>query len=537
MANVQINKDTADVVIIGCGAGGGVVAKELSEAGLSVVVLESGKRFNPYTDYKTDKQDFEVIGYDVFKAENRRRDYFTRGGSDKDFRYFRMKGVGGSTLAYYAVLPRHHESDFRVRSEDGVADDWPISYAEIEPYYTKVEYELGVSGPGGRYIDPFEPPRSKPFPLPHHEPNCGGKVLQEGAKKLGLHLVPPTVGNPTKPWNGRPQCIECGTCGMGCLIGAKASIDVSYVRKAEATGRVEIRTHSMAREITVGQDGKARSVIYFDSEGREQEIKARAVVVAGNAVETPRLLLLSKSNRFPDGLANSSGLVGKYFFEHLALFSKAVFSERLDAWRGIPCGGVIHDFYETNSRNNFARGWTIEVNNSGHWPLAVATKHLPGWGREHKARIKKVFSHTIGLASVGEQLPNIRNQVTLDPSEKDHLGLPVPHLINELSENDRSMMKAIAQSFKDLFQAAGAIEISEPIRKGSSHYYGTCRMGLDPKNSVVNSLCRSHDVPNLFIADSSVFVTGSAANPALTIMALATRTAEGIIDTFKRGEM
>ncbi|OHC03359.1 MAG: hypothetical protein A3H23_01410 [Planctomycetes bacterium RIFCSPLOWO2_12_FULL_40_19] len=537
MSNLQPKKQTVDVVVIGCGAGGGVIAKELAEAGLSVVVLESGKRFNPLLDYRTNAQDFEITASQVFKPEDPRRDLYTVGGN-KPFIYGRVKGVGGSTLIYLAVSLRFHESDFRVQSEDGVADDWPISYADIEPYYTKVEYELGVSGPDGEFVDPFEPPRSKPYPTPHHELNCASRAIKRGADKLGLHLVPAAVACPTKPWGGRPSCVECGGCGLGCFITAKSSIDVTYVRKAEATRRVDIRTQCMAREITIGADGKVKGVIYFDAEGKEQEVYARAIVVAGNAIETPRLLLLSKSKQFPNGLANSSGLVGKYFTRHMGVALNGLFSERLSSWRGIPAGGTIQDFYETNKRNNFARGWTIEINNDGQWPLSVA-KTIYGWGNEHKARMKKYFGHLVNLNSVGEQLPDIRNQVTLDSDVKDHLGIPVPRLINELYENDRAMIKSMPQISKDILEAAGAIEIWEREKRaeGGVHFMGTCRMGKDPKKSVVDPWCRAHDVPNLFIGDSSVFVTGAAVNPSLTLMALATRTAEGIFTAFKRGEL
>jgi choline dehydrogenase-like flavoprotein len=192
MSNLQPKKEMVDVVVIGCGPGGGVTAKELSEAGLSVVVLESGKRFNPLLDYRTNKQDFEITAHQVFQSDDPRRDRYTVGGN-KPYTYIRVKGVGGSTLKYLAISARFHESDFRVRSEDGVADDWPISYADLEPYYTKVEYELGVSGPSGEFIDPFEPPRSKPYPTPHHDLNCASRAVKRGADKLGLHLLPPPL--------------------------------------------------------------------------------------------------------------------------------------------------------------------------------------------------------------------------------------------------------------------------------------------------------------------------------------------------------
>lgn len=537
MANIQSNNKETDVVVIGCGAGGGVVAKELSESGLSVVVLECGKRFKPFSDYRTHKQDFETTARNVFKPEDYRRDLNINENPEWLMRYNRVKGVGGTTLRYQAVSSRFHESDFRVRSEDGVADDWPITYNELEPYYTKVEYELGVSGPSGAYVNPFDPPRSKPYPTPYHELNCAAQAVKRGADKLGLHMVPASVACPTKSWNGRTWCIECGGCEMGCLISAKSSVDVTYVRKAELTGRVDIRTHCMASEITLSSSGKVRSVVYFDKNGKEQEIRARAIVVAGNAVETPRLLLMSKSKYFPNGLANSSGLVGKYFTAHIGATVTGIFSEMLYTWRGIPAGGIIQDFYETNKSNNFVRGWTIELDNEGNWPLMIS-QEVPGWGKKHKARMKEVFGHSVSIGAVGEQLPDIRNQVTLDPDVKDHVGLPVPRLFNYQSENDKEMIKSISQKSKDILNASGAKEIVTGKGKaGGAHLMGTCRMGNDSSKSVVNPWCRTHDIPNLFIADSSVFVTGAAVNPSLTLMALATRTAEGIVASFKRGEM
>jgi choline dehydrogenase-like flavoprotein len=294
----------------------------------------------------------------------------------------------------------------------------------------------------------------------------------------------------------------------------------------------------MARLITVTPEGKAQGVIYIDREGREHEIRARAIVLAGNAVETPRLLFLSKSRQFPDGLANSSGLAGKYFTEHLSVFAYGLFPERLDPWRGTPTGGMIQDYYATNKANGFARGWTTYVMCSEHWPLMVA-KQTTGWGAEHKYRTKQLFSHIVGLSSVGEQLPDIHNKVTLDPNVKDSFGLPVPRLTNELGNNDRAMIKSIQASHKEILMAAGATEILENKHRpgGSSHYLGTCRMGIDPRSSVVNEWGRTHDVSNLFIADGSVFVTGAAVNPSLTISALATRTAAGIIMAFKREDL
>ena len=250
---------------------------------------------------------------------------------------------------------------------------------------------------------------------------------------------------------------------LGCQIAAKSSIDVTYIPKAEATGRVEIWPRCMAREVTVGSDGKARGVVYFDPQRIEREISGRAIVIAGNAIETTRLLLLSRSRLFPDGLANSSGLVGKYFMEHLAIFTRGFFGERLDPWRGIPTGGILQDFYETSARNGFARGFSVLMSPSGQWPLAVS-RRVGGWGTEHKKRMKEAFGHMARLASVGEQLPDVRNQVRLDSTVKDSNGLPVPHLVNEPRENDRAMMARISGMPEgDLAGGRGAANVGRGI--------------------------------------------------------------------------
>jgi choline dehydrogenase-like flavoprotein len=536
LSNLLPSKQAVDVVVIGSGAGGGVIAKELADSGLSVVVLEAGKRYQPSVDYETDKQDFELRTMRTFLPEDDRRDTYTT-APGTNFLFNRVKGVGGSTLHYQAISPRLHESDFRVRTEDGVADDWPLTYAELEPYYTLVENALGVSGPNGPQANPFDPPRSQRFPTPPHEFNAATRQIKGGADKLGLHLVRDPVAIPSLDWDNRRACVSAGTCRLGCQIGAKSSIDVTYIAKGEATGRCEVRTGCMAREITVDVQGKVRSVIYFDPAGKEQEIAARAVVVAGNAVETPRLLLMSTSSKFPNGLANSSGLVGKYFAEHLSIFTYGVFEDRLEGWRGIPSGGMIQDFYATDKRNDYLRGATIIVETGWQWPYSLA-RRVGGWGASHRARMKKLFGHLAGLAIVGEQLPNERNTVTLDGTTKDLYGLPAPRITYQVQENDRAMVNTMRKRLKEILEAAGAIEIIEEeyILGNSSHYMGSCRMGSDPQRSVVDPWCRTHDIPNLFIGDGSVFVTVGAVNPALTISAIATRTAEGIILAFEQGD-
>ncbi|HIQ06273.1 MAG TPA: GMC family oxidoreductase [Anaerolineae bacterium] len=525
--------DPVDACIIGAGASGAVVAKKLGEAGLKVVVLDAGPRFTPERDYRTAKPDFEVTGPRVFQTSDPRRDRYTWEGVPW-FRYSRVKGIGGSTLIYVGVSPRFHASDFRLRTLEGVADDWPFRYRDLAPYYDEIERDLGVAGENN---NPFDVPRG-PYPNPPHPFNCASLTIKRGCEKLGWHLVHSPLANISRNYDGRPACIRCGACRMGCLIRAKSSVDVVYIPKAEATQHVEIRPECMAREITLDAQGRAGSVIYFDPNGVEREQKARVIVLAANAVETPRLLLMSTSNRFPDGLANRSGLVGRYFMEHLAVFGWAIFPERINAYQGIPAGGMIQDFYETRPEHDFVRGWMFEVNNGWEWPLSVA-RRLPGWGQEHKERMREVFGHMTGLATVGEQLPDKDNRIVLDPEVTDNYDLPVPRIAWRLSENDERMIKAIKQRMVELFQAAGAEEIIEPrfVPGGSSHYMGTCRMGENPDSSVVDPWCRSHDVPNLFIVDSSVFVTGAAVNPALTIQAIAARAADYMVESGKRGEL
>ena len=527
--------DPVDVIVIGCGAGGGVVAKELGQAGLTVLVLEAGRRFRPTVDYRTGAADFELVAPGPFAPDPARDRYTARPVA---FDVTRVKGVGGSTLGYLAVVPRLHVSDFRVRTFDGVADDWPLRYEDLEPYYCEVEYELGVSGPDGAEASPFEPSRTAPYPTPPHEFNRASLAIKRGADRLGLHLTREALAIPTKPWHGRPACLRAGVCMFGCGAEAKSSIDVTYVPKAEATGRVEIRPECVVRQITVDDEGRARTVVYVDAAGGEHEVFMRAVVVAAGAIETPRLLLLSGSRRFPQGLANGSGVVGRNFMEHLALNTFGVFDERLDAWRGTPAGGTIQDFYETDAENDFARGFVIEVNGGRQWPLAVA-RRVGGWGTAHKERMQAVFGHVVGLVTVGEQLPDVANTVDLDPSITDQFGLPAPRITWRLRENERRMLRAMRRRLVEILEAAGAREIWGPsFTPGwSAHYLGTCRMGADPRTSAVDPWGRAHDVPNLFIADGSVFVTGGSANPALTIMALALRTSERIVELFRRSEV
>jgi len=319
------------------------------------------------------------------------------------------------------------------------------------------------------------------------------------------------------------------------MSGAKSSVDVTYLRKAEATGRVVIRSESTATRIKVTPAGKVKSVIYFDKNGVEHEQEANVIIVSAGAIQSPRLLLNSECKAFPNGLANSSGVVGKYYMQHIGYSSSALFPDRIDSFRGFFGGATSRDLEKTSPSNPFARGWCHELHSGLKTPMKMAI-HSGAWGTQLKQYMRSFFGHSAGISTVGEQLPDERNRIELDPEVKDEYGMPVPRISFELLENDKSMMLAMKRNLKEIYDAAGATEIlSMNYELGkSAHNAGGCRMGNDPRSSVLNSFCQSHDVPNLFVVDASCFVTFGTANPSLTIYAIAARASEYIVKQGKK---
>jgi choline dehydrogenase-like flavoprotein len=525
-----------EACIIGSGAAGGVVAKELGERGVSVVVLEAGRRFDPLEDYSgTASNDWERAE-DWSKFRVPAMGTYVKGSKEYPLTIHQAFGVGGTTLIYLAYHPRMLPDDFRIYTLDGVGADWPITYEDLAPYYRKVELELGVSGQSG---DPWSPP-IEPYPNPPFEFSYANKILKRGFDKLGIRVWQMPRAILSRPFDGRPACIGAGTCASGCLTKAKSSVDVTYIPKAEATGRVEVRPESVVIRIEVDAGGKAKSVIYVDKDGLEHEQEAEVIIVSAGAVQSPRLLLASKSSRFPDGLANSSGLVGKYFMEHVAVRSTALFPERLDPFRGIPGGAYSRDFAHTASTNAFARGWKLSMTHGYvRGPASMADYFVPGWGASHKDYMRRNFGHLAGVTAGGEQLPDERNRVELDPEVVDDYGVPVPRITLEPRENDKLMLVAMEKQVREIVEAAGATEILRMHYKpgATSHYGGTCRMGDNPATSVLNSFCQSYDVPNLFVVDGSCLVTIGTSNPAPTIQAIATRAAEYIAEEGRKGNL
>ena len=519
--------EPVDFCIVGTGAGGGVLAQRLARFGFSVVALEAG----PWHDTERDMVSDEAGSAPLFWNDLR----ITGGENPLELGANNSgRGVGGSTIHYAGFCPRFHPSDFRVRTLDGVAVDWPISYEEIEPYYVQMEGEYPVSGPA-RY--PWGQPHGYPYaPL---QAGTAGQKLIEGCVKLGIPVVAGgPVAIPAGRTGKRPHCIMRGFCLLGCKVGAKSSTLVSHIPDAVEHG-AEIRTGCMAFEIPTGDDGQATGVRYYHTDDggsvREELQRARAVIVAGYAIESPRLLLNSASGRFPHGLANSSGLVGKHLMAQAGPVVWGRFDEMIRQYKAPPACALTEQFYETDPRNDFVRGYALQSVS----PLPIAMAHLladeDGRFGEALVAAMQAYNHYAAIGVLGEILPDTRNSVTIHPTEQDQYGIPVPYVRFSLFGNDRRMMRAGINRARAVLTAAGATETHAVERY--AHLVGTCRMGFSPADSVVDRWCRSWDVPNLLVCDGSVLPTQGSANPALTISALAARTADWLRTAAPRGDL
>ena len=539
----------ADFLIVGAGAAGSIIARELAVAGFKVVVLEQG----PYLKTSDFDHDEVKIVFESALVNDTKRQPNTFRRSDQEKAkvhpaviYGRM--VGGGTVHFTGNMWRLHEIDFVERSRIGAISgtgftDWPITYADLEPYYTKVEWEIGVSGLAG--ASPFDPPRSKPYPVPPLPVKSSGVLFEHAARKLGWHPYPTPMAILSQPHRGRAACVHCGFCEFfGCEVGAKSSTLVAMIPEAQATGRCEIRTNSVVRKIEVDKAGRVTGAIYFDAQGREQFQPAHAVVVCANGAETPRLLLMSKSNLFPRGLANSSGLVGKYFMQNGVNVVSGVFEHPLNDFKSVVVSRVMHDFYQIDPKHGFYGGGGMDARFEGT-PISFALGGLPldgpRWGREFKTMLQEVYSRTMQIASHSTSLPVETNTISLNPEVQDAWGLPALRMTYRDHPDDLKTMQFFQDRAMELLEAAGARQkwVSYPVHEQdfAFHLLGTCRMGGDPKTSVVNKYHRAHDVPNLFICDGSSFVTSGRGQPTCTIQALAFRAADHIIRSAKSGQI
>jgi choline dehydrogenase-like flavoprotein len=521
--------EIVDVLIIGSGASGAAVAWSLAETKMRILCLEQGD-WMKQSDYPSNRRDWEARLYDDFSTSPNRRGRPTDYPINDDgspIKVVNFNGVGGSTIMYTGHYPRLHPSDFRVRSLDGVADDWPIDYATLEPFFAENDRMTGVSGLAG---DPAYPPKQPPMPpLPLGK---SGARFAHAMNSLGWHWWPSDTSVATTEYDGRAPCINLGHCTPACAQGAKASTDITYWPHAIRAG-VELRTRCRVREVTVDEHGMASGAIYYDADGVEQFQPAEVVIMACNGVGTPRLLLNSVSGRFPNGLANSSGLVGKNLMFHPYAQVYGYVEEPLDSNRGPPLCLWSKEFYETDLSRGFVRGYAFQFGR-GIGPVteaifSQADGRLP-WGAEHHRAFRKLAGRRIGLSAICEDLPEVHNRVTLDPVLKDGHGIPAPKVEYKISENSSRMMEHGIARAKDILAAAGAsnVGVQSPILNGGWHLLGTARMGTDPERSVVNEWGRSHDVKNLFIVDGSIFVTSGGVNPTSTIQALALYIADSM---------
>ncbi|MGI8959191.1 MAG: GMC family oxidoreductase [Bryobacteraceae bacterium] len=507
-AAVYSNEDVVDAVVVGTGAGGAPVLARLAAAGLSAVALEAGRQWNPPEEYASD----EVSQRELFWLDERLSggaDPIAFGGNNSGC------GVGGSTLHYGAFAPRAQPRDFRLRSEFGPGEDWPLSFQDLAPYYSEVEKFIGVSGPANY---PWGPDAVCRYPLPPLPLNAPAQLMQRGCEQLGIQTAAsPTavLSNPylQRGYGSRPACINCGFCHQGCINGAKGSMDRTYLPAALQSG-AEIRPDCFVHGFETNGRGLISGVLYWN-EGKEMRQRCRTVFLCAGAIETPRLLLYQ-------GLANSSGQVGRNFMAHVATQVWGQFEEETRPHKGFPASLVSEENLRPKSAD-FAGGYLLQ--SLGIVPVTWAAQVAQGrglWGQALRDHLRR-YNHSAGIGVNGDCLPSAENYLELS-EERDGRGLLKPRIYFTQGLNERRMRDHAAKVMRDIWSAAGASDVWTFER--TAHTIGTCRMGVDASSAVVNSYGQSFDVPNLWISDNSTFPSALAANPALTIMALGLRTAD-----------
>jgi choline dehydrogenase-like flavoprotein len=526
-----------NAVVVGAGAGGGVVAKELSEEGLSTVLLERGP-WPGFDDHDHDElisQRTTVLG-NAFGPDDERhrrivvdRDKSTRVILPSEGAYNNNAAcVGSGTVSYGAMAWRFMEKDFRMRSEYGALagstlEDWPISYADLEPCYEKAEWEIGVSGEGSE--NPLAAPRRKPYPMPPHPFIKEGRLLEAAAKRLGFHPFHIPMLRNTVPYAGRPACIHCRYCvGFACEVNAKCGTHNTVIPRAIQTGNCEVRTGCVVKEVVVDDRGRARSVKYFDSNDRLQEQTADIVIVSCSATETARLLLNSRSRLFSTGAGNRNDWVGRNLQGHAYPGSWGLFEEEYYDDVGPGACIAICDF---NHGNPGLKGGGMLANEFIRLPYLYTKQRPPGaptWGKAHKEFQRKYYGRSVSVKGPVQEMPVFEARVEVDPTVTDHWGIPVARLSGHRHPHDIEISRFMASKAEIWLKEAGAVEtwlnIPGSGLSGGQHQAGTCRMGNDPKTSVTNRHGQIHDIDNLFVADGSLHVTNGGFNPVLTIMAL-----------------
>jgi choline dehydrogenase-like flavoprotein len=571
MAQVVRSPKVYDVCVVGSGAAGGSAAKILTEGGLSVAMLEAGPALNPSEDFKEHVWPYELphrgagVGGHALKPGNSLENEFIApigawtiegepytSAPGSNFRWYRSRIVGGRTNHWGRIALRFAPVDFRGKTHDGLGDDWPIRYEDLAPYYDKVESYIGVFGtkenipsaPDGI----FQPPP---------KPRCNEVVVKKACDKLGILCIPSRLAILTRPLNGRPACHYCGQCDRGCKLASNFSSSQVMIPPAQLTGRLTLITNAMARQVLVGKDGKAEGVSYIDKATKsERRVHAKAVMVAASACESARLLLNSKSSQFPDGLANSSGAIGRYLMDSVGSDGVGHFPQmaRVPPHNHDGVGGLhmYIPWWKFDRKNDFPRGYHVEMWGGRNMP-GVGMFHdtcdeNEGYGTSLKQTCRKEYGAYIGLAGRGEMIPNRDSYCEIDPDTVDQWGIPVLRFHFKWGEGEIKMAKDMQETFRSLVEAAGGTYRTKTSAEGDRphgiadggviiHELGTVRMGEDPKSSVLNGFCQAHDVKNLFVTDGASFVTNPDKNPTLTIMALSWRASEYLLDQAKKGSL
>lgn len=532
MSNGKVN-----AVIVGAGAGGGVVAKELSEAGLSVVLIERGD-WASYDAHDTDElisQRTTALGNAFGPDDERYRrvvvndDGSTRVVYASDVDYSNVAAcVGSGTVSYGAMAWRYMREDFRMKTtyghvEGSTLDDWPISYEDLEHCYEKAEWEVGVAGDAAR--NPFAAPRNKPYPMPPFSYNKEAKMLESAMKRLELHPFPIPMLRNSVPWNGRDACVRRRSCcGFACPINAKSGTHNTVIPAALSTGNCELRTNCVVSELIIDERGKITGVAYFDKDNHKQVQTADIVVISASATETPRLLLNSKSKHYPAGVGNRYDWVGRNLQGHAYTGAFGLFEDDIYDDVGPGASIAISDF---SHHNPGIVGGGILANEFTRLPYfftAIRPPGAPTWGKTHKEFQRKYFKRNVQVVGPIQEMPFFDSRVQVDPSVKDYWGIPVVRLSGHRHPKDVEGCEFLSSKAEMILKEVGASYTWQSVGgkglSGGQHQAGTCRMGDDPQTSVVDKYGRVHDTPNLFVADASLHVTNGGFNPALTIMAL-----------------
>jgi choline dehydrogenase-like flavoprotein len=521
----MLQPDVFDVVIVGSGAAGGTLASHLARRGVKVALVEGGPRVNTRTDFNTHALPFDFPT----------RQIPTMRPGKEGFDSERSRGVGGKTMLWNAVALRFSQRDFKGRTHDGAGEDWPIDYKDIAPYYETIEREVGLCG----NLDGLEDLPDGVF-LPPVPMKCSDLILQRAARALGANLVHVRKATLSVPMNARPACHFCGNCMAGCDVIAKYNSADVHIGPAEQSGQVTVFHDCIVREVMMSHENRATGVKYLHRvHKKEGEARGRTVVVACACVQSIALLMMSKSRRYPNGLANSSGQLGRHFIPHFTGGIECL----LDDLRGKPPtndeGFLDHAYMPSfmhDRKRTYARSFGAQVNYQNR-RFAGWAKNIAGFGRSYKAAVNAGYPAFMQFTPYGEMIPNAQSYVDLDPERTDKFGLPLARRHLRWGKNEELLFNDMVRWSLAILDRAGAEILSVPDGPAPNHELGGCRMGSDPRRSVVNAECRTHDVPNLYVVDGSVFPSASEKNPTHTIMALAARAAEHIAGGMKRGEL